>query len=123
MLKRYQYLASQSWASFLALFLPLTCLQRKSREIRKADPRSALMLAVIATSFSGDDDVGSDEVLVVGESDAGLQVATGTVVVFVAMIVAVTVSVILGDVEPDVRLYITNPASTENGASLPLVET
>ena len=81
------------------------------------------MLAVIATSFSGDDDVGSDEVLVVGESDAGLQVATGTVVVFVAMIVAVTVSVILGDVEPDVRLYITNPASTENGASLPLVET
>ena len=79
------------------------------------------MLAVIATSFS-DDDVGSDEVLVVGDSDAGLQVATGTVVVFVAMVVAVTVSVMLGDVEPDVRLYITNPASTENGAALPLVE-
>ena len=79
------------------------------------------MLAVIATSFS-DDDVGSDEVLVVGEFDAGLQVATGTVVVFVAMIVAVTVSVMLGDVEPDVRLYITNPASTENGVTLPLVE-
>ena len=79
------------------------------------------MLAVIATSFS-DDDVGSDEVLVVGEFDAGLQVATGTVVVFVAMIVAVTVSVMLGDVEPDVRLYITNPASTENGVALPLVE-
>ena len=33
----------------------------------------------------------------------------------------VTVSVRLGDVEPDVRLYITNPASTENGAALPLV--
>ena len=80
------------------------------------------MLAVIATSFS-DDGGGRDEVLVVGESDAGLQVATGTVVVFEAMIVAVTVSVMLGDVEPDVRLYITNPASTENGAALPLVET
>ena len=120
MVKSCQYLASQSWASFLALFLPLPCLQRKSSEIRKADPRSSLMPAAIATSFSEDDD-DDDERLVVAESDADAKVAIDTVAVFVAVIVAVTVSVMLGDVEPDVRLYITNPASTENGAALPLV--
>lgn len=70
-------------------------------------------------SFDDDDEV--DEVLVGGVLDADAKVATGTVVIFVAMIVVVTVSVMLGDVEPDVRLYITNPASTENGAALPLV--
>ena len=122
MLKRCKYFAFQSWASFLAVFAPLPCRQRKSREIRKATPNSALILAAIATWFSDDDD-GGNEVLVGGETDADAKVATGTVVVFVAMTVVVTVSVILGDVEPDVRLYITNPASTENGAALPFVET
>ena len=95
-LKRCQYFASQSWASFLAVFAPLPCRQRKSREIRKAAPSSALMLAAIATWFTDDDGGDDDDVLV-------------------------TVSVMLGNVEPDVRLYITNPASTENGAALPLV--
>ena len=111
MLKRCKYFAFQSWASFLEAFAPLPCRQRKIREIRKAAPSSALMLAAIATWFSDDDDddIGEDEVV------------TGTVVVLVAMIVVVTVSVMLGDVEPDVRLYITNPASTENGSALPLV--
>lgn len=112
-------MAFQSWASFLAVFAPLPCRQRKSREIRKAAPSSALMLAAIATWVSDDD--GGDEILVEGETDADAKLATGSVVVFVAMIVVVTVSVVLGDVEPDVRLYITNPASTENGAALPLV--
>ena len=83
------------------------------------------MLAAIATWFFDDDDNndddGGDEIFVGGETDADAKVVTGTVVVFVAMIVVVTVSVMLGDVEPDVRLYITNPASTENGAALPLV--
>lgn len=80
------------------------------------------MLAAIATWFSDDDDDdGGDEMLVEGETDADAKVATGTVVVLVAMIVVVTVSVMLGDVEPDVRLYMTNPASTENGAALPFV--
>ena len=117
-------MASQAWASSLALFLPLACLQSKTMEIRKATPNSALMLAAIATSFSDDDDDeddGSDEILVAGKSDADAMVATGPITVLVAMIVAVTVSVMLGEVEPDVRLYITNPASTENGAALPLV--
>ena len=77
------------------------------------------MLAAIATWFS-DGDRG-DEILVRGETDADAKVVSGTAVVFVAMIVVVTVSVMLGDVEPDVRLYMTNPASTENGAALPLV--
>ena len=123
MLKRCKYFAFQSWASFLAIFAPLRCRTRKSREIRKAAPSSALMLAAIATWFSDDDDDDDegDEILVEGETDADAKVATGTVVVFVAMIVVVTVSVVLGDVEPDVRLYITNPASTENGAALPFV--
>ena len=48
-------------------------------------------------------------------------VGTGPITVLVAIIVAVTVSVMLAEVEPDVWLYITNPASTENGAALPLV--
>ena len=146
-LKRCKYLPFQSWASFLAILAPLLCRQRKSREIRKAAPSSALMLAAITTwvfdeeddgddgadeIFVGgetdaddddddDDDDGGNEILVGGETNADTKVATGTVVVFVAMIVVVTVSVILGDVEPDVRLYITNPASTENGFVLPFV--
>ena len=74
------------------------------------------MLAAIARWVSDDDDDPGDEILVGGETDADAKV-----VVFVAMIVVVTVSVMLGDVEPDVRLYITNPASTENGAALPFV--
>lgn len=37
------------------------------------------------------------------------------------VIVTVTVSLILGEVEPEVRLYIINPASMGNGAGLPLV--
>ena len=116
-------MASQSWASFLALFLPLPCLQSKKSEARKATPSSALMLAAIATPLSEDDGDGAGERLVVGRSDGDTKFAADTVVVFVAMIVAVTVSGRLGDVEPDVRLYITNPAFTENGATLPLVGT
>lgn len=38
-----------------------------------------------------------------------------------AVTINVAVSVLLGDVEPDVRLKMTCPASTENGAVLPLV--
>ena len=71
------------------------------------------MLAAIATWVSDDDDDWGDVILVWGETDADA----------VAMIVLVTVSVVLGDVEPDVRLYITSPASTENGAVLPFVGT
>ena len=37
------------------------------------------------------------------------------------MTVTETVSVLLGDVEPDVRLKITNPESMENGELLPFV--
>ena len=48
-------------------------------------------------------------------------VAINFVLQMVAVTVLVTVFVTLGDVEPDVRLYITNPASTENGAAFPPV--
>ena len=61
--------------------------------------------------------------------DANANVAAVVVAVVVALAVIVvltvvlTVFVMLGDVEPDVRLKITNPASTENGSLLPLVAT
>lgn len=63
-----------------------------------------------------------------GESDADANLSTVDVavtVVVAAVVVAVIVTVvsfvILGNVEPDVRLKITSPASMENGAVLPLV--
>lgn len=89
------------------------------------------MLAAIATPFSaaGDDD--EDVVLTEAVFDANARVVAGAIVgvvinfvlqmVAVAVTVLVTIFVTLGDVEPDVRLYITNPASTEKGAALPSV--
>ena len=68
-----------------------------------------------------DDDVGDDvdeEVLVV---ERELDAETGPKVVTVAVTVTGVVSVSLGDVEPDVRLNITRPASMKNGVVLPLV--
>ena len=94
------------------------------------------MPAAIATSLfndDGDDDDDDDEndddddddVLTEEEPDANANVVAivVAVVVLVAVTVAVTVFVTLGDVEPDVRLNITNPASMKNGALLPLVGT
>ena len=48
-----------------------------------------------------------------------LRLTGAAVVVVVTMTVAV--SVLLGDVEPDVRLKMTSPASMKNGVELPLV--
>ena len=87
------------------------------------------MLAAIATPFSGADDDDEDVGLTEAVFDANARVVAGAIVVvvisfvlqMVAVIVLVTAFVTLGDVEPDVRLYITNPASTENGAAFPLV--
>ena len=95
--------------------------------MRNATPSSALIPAPIATPRFDDDE--DDEVLKEDEldGDANLAAVVVAVVVAVAMTVAVTVVltvfVMLGDVEPDVRLKITNPASTKNGSLLPLVAT
>ena len=82
--------------------------------------RNPLIPAPIATSFRDDgvvrveDEVNADTVavaviVVVAEFDAD------TVAVAVTVIVAETGSVLLGDVEPDVRLKITSPAGIEKG--------
>ena len=95
-------------------------------------PSSELNPAAIAASPLDDDfeDDALDEDG--GSDDAAFAVAvTVTVAVVVAVnatlpgavdvITTVVVSVLLVDVEPDVRLLITSPASTENGRKLPLV--
>ena len=63
------------------------------------------------------DDDDDDEALIV---DRGLDAETGPAVVTVAVTITEVVSVLLGDVEPDVRLKITSPALMKNDALLPL---
>ena len=65
-----------------------------------------------------DDDDDDEEALVV---DRELDAETGPAIVTVAVTVTGVVSVLLGDVEPDVRLKITSPALMKNDAVLPLV--
>lgn len=50
-----------------------------------------------------------------------MAVAVGVELAAVSETVTVDVSLILGEVEPDVRLNITLPAGTANGAELPSV--
>ena len=65
------------------------------------------------------DDSDDDEEALVGNREVDAE--TGPAIVTVAVTVTEVVSVSLGDVEPEVRLKITSPASIKNGAVLPLV--
>lgn len=79
-------------------------------------PNNALTPPAIPTSLLDDD--GDDGVVqLVGEPDDVAVAVTVDVTIIVA------VSVLLGDVDPDVRLLITSPAPIENGDELPLVLT
>ncbi len=69
--------------------------------------------APIAVSLLDDDDL--DVFWTEGEPDGKVNG------VAVAVTVTVAVFVVLGDVEPDVRLKITSPASMKKGAVLPLL--
>ena len=79
----------------------------------KARVRRELILAPIAMEFFDGGGVWVED-----EFDAVTVAVAVTVVVVVAEMVSV---LLLGDVEPDVRLYITSPAGMENGEWLPLV--
>ena len=119
-----QYLASHVWTSFLNTRLPFPCLQSNTKATTSANPNSPLTPAPIATSLSDVDD-DDDDAFSEGQPDIDAFFVAVTVAVEITVVatVAVIVLVRLGDVEPDVRLNITNPASTEKGALLPLVGT
>lgn len=99
-------------------------LQSNTRATTSANPNSPLTPAPIATYLSDIDDA-DDDAFSEGQPniDAFFVAVTVAVEIIVVATVAVIVLVRLGDVEPDVRLNITNPASTEKGALLPLVGT
>lgn len=92
-------------------------------------PNNALTPPAIPTSLLDDD--GDDGVVqLVGEPDdvavaiaVTVDVTINEAVVAVDVTTIVAVSVLLGDVDPDVRLLITSPAPIENGDELPLVLT
>ena len=98
--------------------------------ISSPSPSNELTPAAIAVSFLGDGE--GDLIGQVGRLEAVVVAFAVTVVVTVdlrmtgaAVVVVVTitvaVSVLLGFVEPDVRFWMTSPASMKNGAWLPLV--
>ena len=87
-----------------------------------ASPSRPLTPALTAVPILDDEDDDDDELLLAGR-ESSADVAAFAVAVAVTVVVTVTgvVSVLLGDVEPDVRLKITDPASTKIGAVLPFV--
>ena len=82
-------------------------------------PSNPLTPAPTAVPVLDDDDDDDDVLLAERELDSNA--GADAVAVTVAVIVTGVVFVLLGDVEPDVRLKITFPASIGNGAVLPLV--
>lgn len=85
---------------------------------RSASPRGTPIPAPIATSsFDGDDGDEDEDDATCTEEEFEVNAKAGVV----AVTVTVAVFVILGDVEPDVRLNITCPAGTKKGTALPLV--
>lgn len=90
----------------------LLCLHNSANATRNASPSGALIPATIATRLLEEEE---------GDFDGDASAAAEVVPVAAAVTVTVAVFVLLGDVDPDVRLKITLPASTEKGALLPLV--
>lgn len=89
-----------------------------------SSPNTPPTPAPTAASFLDDDEV--DVMRMEGELDANADaVAVVVTVIWAAVAEAVRVTgsgfVLLGDVEPDVRLKITSPASIKNGDVVPLV--
>lgn len=79
--------------------------------------------APIAASVVDDDDDDDDAVPWTGREFVAEAVAVTVIGAAVAVIVTGATFVLLGDVEPDVRLKITSPALMKNGDVLPLVAT
>ena len=81
--------------------------------------------APIAASVDDDDDDDDDDDAVpwTGREFVAEAVAVTVIGAAVAVIVTGATFVLLGDVEPDVRLKITSPALMKNGDVLPLVAT
>lgn len=80
--------------------------------MRNASPRGTPIPVPIATSLLEEEE---------GQFDADANAAAEAVPVAPAVTVTVAVFVLLGDVDPDVRLKITRPALTGKGTLLPLV--
>ena len=82
--------------------------------MRNASPSGTPIPAPIATSLIEEEE---------GDFDGDAKATEEAVAVIVAAAVTVTVAVfvLLGDVDPDVRLKITCPALTGKGVLLPLV--
>ena len=80
--------------------------------MRNASPSGTPIPVPIATSLLEEEE---------GQLDADANAAAEAVPVAAAVTVTVAVFVLLGAVDPDVRLKITRPALTEKGALLPLV--
>lgn len=83
----------QVYTSLLKFRLCFPCLHSSATAMTNARPKKPLIPALIPTSFLDDGAVWVED-----ELDAV------TVAVAVTVVVAETVSVLLGDVEPDVRL-------------------
>ena len=96
--------------------------------MRSASPRNELITAATAVSFLDDEngdliepDGTLSEVIVAFAVTVFVTVDLAMAAVVVFVVVIVTVSALLGSVEPDVRLKMIWPASTEKGEKLPLV--
>ena len=87
------YFSCQLCASLLKFRLCFPCLRSSANAMSNARPKRPLNPALMAISFLDDGAVGVED-----ELDAV------TVAVAMTVVVAETVSVLLGDVEPDVRL-------------------
>ncbi len=98
--------------SFLKLCSYFLCFHKRLKVTSSASPKSPLAPALKGTSTLNDDD---DERRIEGDTDAGV-VAVIVVVIVIGAAISVTViiseaiSVVLGEVELDVRLKITSPA-------------
>ena len=114
-----QYFPSHACTSLLRLCLRFLCFHNNANVRSSASPSVTPTPAPIAASLlddDNDDDDDDDDDAFWTEEEFGN--ANG---VAVAVTVTVAVFVVLADVEPDVRLKITNPASMKSGAVLPLV--
>ena len=87
----------------------------------RASPRKPLTPALTAVPVFDDDD--DDDEVLLAERAFGADTIDVAVAVAITVVVTVTevVSALLGEVEPEVRLKMTDPASTKIGAVLPFV--
>ena len=119
--------------SLLAPSSRVLCLHIRPKTLSNASPDDAptpTPTAIVLLDEDGDSwqAAGFDEVAAIVDG-AAVDVPVTVIMLLrgkavpdvVTVTVTVTMSVLLGEVEPDVRLNITLPASTKNGAKLPRV--